>query len=468
MKEIKGIGFVIPSDTEDYIRLDSFNSLADIDIAVFSPNLTTTGYSTYEGTSYNDGQYEGKKLYNKASSVSIKEHSEHWKNELVKFLEAGGTLFVILTKKDDFFIYTGTKDFSGTGRNQKTTHHVGSFTNYNFLPFSKITYHLATGKTIIPNSPLTVDLFKNFKDMFTFDTYLVGEGIAKGIFTTKNNDRILGASLTVKNGHVIFLPNIDFDDPKFTKRRKKTNAEFWTAEAIKRSKIFINTLIEIDRAVRKKGEKTARPNWASEIELAESKLTLGKIEKLSKEIERKKLEIDKLNILLEEQESLKDLLFETGKPLENSVIRALEVLGYSAENYNDGTLELDQVILSPEGHRFIGECEGKDNKDIDITKFRQLLDGLNADFEKQNVTEKAFGLLFGNPQRLTEPKQRNLDFTDKCKVGAKREKIGLIRTADLFEVCKIIIENNDLDYARQCREAVFNQMGEIIQFPKYK
>ena len=62
---------------------------------------------------------------------------------------------------------------------------------------------------------------------------------------------------------------------------------------------------------------------------------------------------------------------------------------FKAENFDDGKLELDQVITSPEGVRFIGECEGKDNKQIDITKFRQLSDSLNEDFERENVNEKA-------------------------------------------------------------------------------
>ena len=56
---------------------------------------------------------------------------------------------------------------------------------------------------------------------------------------------------------------------------------------------------------------------------------------------------------LENERRLKDLLFETGKSLEAAVTLALRILGYSAENYNDGTLELNQVIVSPEGERFI-------------------------------------------------------------------------------------------------------------------
>ena len=172
--------------------------------------------------------------------------------------------------------------------------------------------------------------------------------------------------------------------------------------------------------------------------------------------------------VLDEQESLKDLLFETGNHLESAVILALKILGYKAENYDDGELELDQIINSPEGDRFIGECEGKDNKDIDVSKFRQLLDGLNADFEKEDVEEKAYGLLFGNPQRLIQPSKRKLNFTKKCRTGAKREKIGLINTVELFRVCRYVKESNDLEFAKSCRQAIKEQLGELIEFPEVK
>ena len=98
---------------------------------------------------------------------------------------------------------------------------------------------------------------------------------------------------------------------------------------------------------------------------------------------------EKLNEILIEQESLKDLLYETGKPLEQAVIKALKILGYQAENYDDGILELDQIIISPEKIRFIGECEGKDKKDIDVGKFRQLQDSLNEDFEREGEIGRA-------------------------------------------------------------------------------
>ena len=126
---------------------------------------------------------------------------------------------------------------------------------------------------------------------------------------------------------------------------------------------------------------------------------------------------------------------------------------------------MDQVITSPEKNRHIGESEGKDNKDINITKFRQLLETLNADFAREDVEEKAFGILFGNPERLKEPAKRKLDFTTKCKTGAQREKIALVKTADLFEVAKFLNENTDEKFKKECREAIHRNLGEIVAFP---
>jgi hypothetical protein len=469
MKIVKGIGFSIPSENDDYIALDSFSSLADTDIAIFNADLSLTSYSNYDNSNSNSGEYEGKKLYNKESSVSIKEHSKHWKNELLHFVENGGTLFVILNTKKDFYVYSGTKTISGTGRSQKSTYHVSPFSNYDFLPFDKIEYNVAIGKTIIPQLDIVKDFYKHFKELLSFEVYLKSEHISKGIFSTKKNDRILGANLKVKNGHLVFLPNISFGDEKYSNYDEENNTEKWNDEGKRLGKILVSCIVEIDKTLKSEKQITPKPNWLenSKFDLKESQNTKKQILKITTDIEEHKKQLVNLESVLGEQENLKDLLFETGTPLELAVIKALHIMGYKAENYDDGQLELDQIILSPEGDRFIGECEGKDNKDIDVTKFRQLLDGLNADFEKENVTEKAFGLLFGNPQRLINPSDRNLDFTLKCKSGAKREKIGLIKTTDLFDVCKIITENNDLEYAKKCRLSVIEQMGNLIKFPEY-
>jgi len=464
MKQISCIGFEIPSN-ENNLELDSLSSLSETDIAVFAPDFDTTFYST---GSYKT--YEGKELYDKESSVEIIKHSDHWKKEIKYFVENGGTIFVILTEKKDFFIHTGQTKISGTGRNQSTTNMIMPFSNYNFLPFRDIHYHSAKGQTVFPNRDIIKDLYKNIKELVSYETYIESDKIkfSYPIFTTKNKDRVLGTIIKIGKGYIVFLPNIEFDYEKYTKYNSKTEDE-WTPEALKIGKSLLTCLYEIDNSIRSKEEKTPKPNWVDNEKhmLSESKKTMSLIKKNEEEIEKKRKEIEQLKVKLEEQECLKDLLFETGKPLENAVIKALNILGYKAESYNDGVLELDQVITAPENERYIGECEGKENKDIDITKFRQLSESLNADFAREDVQEKAFGLLFGNPQRLLSPEERTLNFTKKCVIGAERDKIGLIKTEDLFYVCKHILETNDKNYAAECRNAIKQQLGKIVVFPNH-
>lgn len=162
---------------------------------------------------------------------------------------------------------------------------------------------------------------------------------------------------------------------------------------------------------------------------------------------------------------LKDLLFEKGKRFENAIKMALEILGYKAENYNDGNLELDHVIISPEGERFIGEAEGKDTSAINIDKFRQLSVNIQEDLQRDEIEAPAIGILFGNGFRLTKPSERLEQFTTKCMNTVKSSNCILIKSTDLFYVAKYIQEFGDTKFANSCRDNIKNSIGKIVEFP---
>ena len=151
---------------------------------------------------------------------------------------------------------------------------------------------------------------------------------------------------------------------------------------------------------------------------------------------------------------LRDLLFEKGKTLENAIGIALEILGYKAENYNDGNLELDHIVTSPEGDRFIGEAEGKDTSAINIDKFRQLAVNIQEDLQRDEVENPAIGILFGNGFRLTRPSERAEQFTTRCINTAKSSNCTLVRTIDLFRVAKYVKESKDENFTKSCREVI--------------
>jgi len=465
-KKISTIGYEIPGLNNLKLGFSSKSSLMDSDILLVAPDLPY-----YERSFSGDGYYLGKVCYGENGSFKLKADLAHWKKEIINSLNAGKTVFLMLSEKNDFFVDTGSRSYSGSGRNRNTTINVAPSSNYELIPAGIGNIHSANGKEILfVGNPLFSNFFKSFKPNLEYKIYLEDIGNATPIFTGKDKTKILGAIYKVGAGQLVVLPYLNYDEEKFTEYKKNKKGEkeaYWTKDAIKFGHMLTDYLIEIDKGLLQDLSKTPPPLWvlhekySSKKEVNIQKNINANIEKIKKiENDNKRLQSE----LLEEQ-GLKDLLYEQGKPLENAVIKALKIFGFEAKNYDDGKLELDQVITSPEGYRYIGECEGKNEKDVDIAKFRQLLESLNADFAREEVQEKAFGILFGNAQRLIDPEKRTLDFTQKCKIGADREKIALVKTADLFNVAQFLKENKDDKFQKECRTAIHNGLGKIVVFP---
>ncbi|PCG18749.1 hypothetical protein KQ44_13535 [Brachyspira sp. G79] len=231
-------------------------------------------------------------------------------------------------------------------------------------------------------------------------------------------------------------------------------------------------ILEIDKKSRYNKEKTLAPEWANnEIYLTKkSKNIISKINDNNKKIYELKNNNIILNEELEKEEAIKDLLFENGKPLENIIIEALNILDYKAENIIINDTEIDILATSPENDIFCCEVEGKDNSAIDVTKFRQLSDNLNV-YEDEYPDSNPIGILFGNAFRLKPLEEREEEhFTKHCIERAIKKDIILIKTSDLFFVIKCIKEcdNEEIknDYKKKCRDAILNSVGNIVSFPE--
>ncbi|EKE27150.1 MAG: hypothetical protein ACD_4C00022G0003 [uncultured bacterium (gcode 4)] len=404
------------------------------------------------------------KVHNVANSKKYEENMSHLKKEIEDFLQSGKNLYIFLSKKESYPLASSVT----SPRKGQNTYNTYTKTNYDFLPINIGAIVSASGKHIeFSGNSIFNDLYKKFKGNLEYQVYVENINNSQVVFTGKDKTKILGAIYKAGNGNVVTLPYLKYDTNKFIEYREKEDKSYWTDEAVKFGNNFIDCLLAIDQQLLQDSEKTPPPKWSNQ-EKFSSKKTIKiekEIQQNEKEIKKIKSKNNKLYEELSDENVLKDLLFEQGKPLENAVIKALHILGYEAENYDDGSLELDQVILSPEKYRFIGECEGKDNKDINITKFRQLLESLNADFARDEVEEKALGILFGNPERLKDPNERTLDFTQKCKTWAEREKIALVNTVDLFTIVNYLNENKNEECKKACRQAILDWLWWIVKFP---
>lgn len=410
----------------------------------------------------------GKPCLSDSDSFELKEHIEHWRREIAEAIRTGKTVFVLLNSLQEVYVATGTKDFSGTGRNQKTIRHVAPYNNYNLIPASI---------NIVNSKGSSMKLYKNINDNLLsaywnelgknseFRVLLSGEGFRK-LVITRTGDKIVGGYIKHKDstGALVMLPYINFERHDF--QYEKDDKMFWTDEAVALGARFISSIIEIDKVLRKKGELTPTPSWAnqSDYDLPKEKLIREKLLSIESKMEKLQKEKEEQIPHLANETLLKGLLYEKGKPLEYVILEALKILGFATSQYRDSESEFDVVFESSEG-RLIGEAEGKDNKAINIDKLRQLEMNIHEDYAKDEVTEMAKGVLFGNAFRLTVPEERGDFFTEKCLTAVKRTNTALIKSIDLFEVAKYLSGTSDKSFSKKCRKAIINSCG-VTAFPK--
>lgn len=460
-KKVFSIQFEPPGDGTEELSFDSGRSLLDADIIIFRPAVSV----------YCNDTYQGKPCLNDDRSVSLLEHAEHWRREILAALSTGKTVFVIASALQEYYVGTGERTYSGTGRNRQVTRQVTGWNNYQSLPIELTPVaSRGQGMTLTADGQVLSSLWQEFEKYFEYEVYLTSDGL-KPYVTTRHGDRKLGGLYEDKrhSGSLIVLPNIDFDVEELVEARTDEYGErtnFWTEEALSVGQRFVNSLIEIDKIVRSELAATPAPEWSSALdyELPAEREIKSNLLKLDSEIEELTSKKQEFRSQLVHEGRFRGLLYEKGAPLESAIIEALKCLGFSASGYRDSQSEFDVVFESPEG-RMLGEAEGRDEKQIGIGKLRQLEMNLLEDFERDEVETIAKGVLFANAQRLAAPETRNHFFTEKCLSAAKRSGTALVRTPDLFKCVKYLVENSDPEFMKGCREAILSCDGEIVSFP---
>jgi hypothetical protein len=239
MKTIFAVGIDIPSDGVKYVRFNSDMSLLDADIVVFNPDISGMyGYS-YE-------HYQGKPCLSDHASFELKERLDHWRRELNEATNAGKIVFVILSEKQEVFVDSGERQYSGTGRNTRTTRLVGTCTNYDCVP-GGLTFTPCTGETmrLAEKADLLADYWRNMAARSYYKVTIDGK-VSQKLVVSKDRTRTLGALLRWKDtpGNMILLPATSFDDEDFT---ETASGELqWTKRAIAIGSQMVACLLAID------------------------------------------------------------------------------------------------------------------------------------------------------------------------------------------------------------------------------
>lgn len=454
-RKILTIGFQLCDENSEYSEFNSDLSLLDWDIILFKPDIREYVYSR-------ETMFQGKPCLSDDKSFQLKSQSEHWRREIKSAVESGKLVVVYLDELSEVSIATGKKEFSGTGRNQKTTRIVTDYDNYQSIPLN-INPVNTKGKEIkltAKNSEMISSYWQEFSSISTYKVLIDCDSTP--CLITKHGNKVVGAIFRSKNtnGTLVCLPDIDFYPTSFFDEKDE-----WTKDAQEFAARFIKSIVSLDKSLRSSGEVTPEPEWSKDrkFKLKEEGLASEKLLKIEEKLEAiqadKEAVIDKVRDL----SRLRNLLFEKGKPLEYAILEALKIIGFNVSQFDDGESEFDAVFESKEG-RLIGEAEGKDHKAVNIDKLRQLSLNIHEDLAREEVEVPAKAVLFGNPYRLSSIDERNDPFTAKCTSAANISSTALVFTPDLFIVAKYLSDHRDSRFATKCRKEILKAIGRV-EFP---
>jgi hypothetical protein len=458
-KKILTVGLELASKDAQYSRFDSKTSLLDWDIILIKPQI-----SQFIG-SYAD-YFQGKPSLSDTASFQVKDACEHWRREIKQAFESGKTVIVFLPALEEVYVDTGERTYSGTGRNQKTTRHVAEYNNYRALPasLSPVTSTGTSMKLAARGAEVLGPYWSEFAELSHYEVILT-ESKVPACVVTRTGDKAVGALYRSKgsSGTLLLLPDIDFYPDNFFKDAGSKRT--WTTAASQFAGRLISAVVALDRALRMESEVTPQPAWATEETFAlgaESTLRVQLLE-AERDVEKAQKNKERITEELRSAGSLRALLYEKGKPLENSIIEALRLLGFNATPFKESDSEFDVVFESAEG-RLIGEAEGKDNKAINVDKLRQLSMNVHEDLQRDSVTVPAKPVLFGNAFRLQALSERPDPFTPKCHSAAATYSTALVLTPDLFSAAQYLVSTPNAEYARACRIAILSSTGRVT-FP---
>jgi hypothetical protein len=351
-KRIISIGISLP-DFESH-SFTSDQSLLDAEVIVFQPNLERFFLE----------QYAGLPSCPKSLSHQCTESIEHWRTEIEMALENGKTVFVFLNKYQEFYAYTKRFEYSTATRKTITTLELSKLNNYGCLPLGSVDIAPRSGNAVkFVNNPIFVPLWEEAGTYLVYESYF-NQSPGIPLFITKSGNKTIGCIIkTPENGHLVLLPQIVLPE-SFMEQGELEG--LWNEEGSRFGQRFAAVLVKIDAALRKEEEAVPAPAWVDgpEYAMVEETRLLESIAAITAKVDELSNEKADQSRELAELQSLKFLLYGQGFPLQDAVIEALELLGYEAEGYDDGELEIDQVIVSPEDDRFVGETEGKDNSDV--------------------------------------------------------------------------------------------------------
>lgn len=294
-------------------RFCSTISLLDYDAVVIDVGfIVETNYETGAGS------FENKVRLSDYASSQIVDDFNTVREQLIELLKQGRNLFILMGRNENCYIYTGEKQFSGTGKNARQTNIVREFDMYSFLPVNIKATHVYGNEITICCKPPYQDFLRKTSGYSQYASYFSTNGNSTTLAKVRGTEKTVASVIPYEKGKIICLPQPYYED-------EYINPDDWPVCG----KAYLDALFELNERLSISDKEVTLPVWANDIYVLNEKEEIDSKRQLENQIAELQDKLSEQNRRIEEIQKYKLLMTASGGVLEEITKQVLRELGFS-------------------------------------------------------------------------------------------------------------------------------------------
>ena len=401
------------------VQFNNPQTILEFDAVVWWPTGLTVPYST--GMS----SFQGKPRLNENNSFRLREDVARRRHEFLEFLRLGRTLVVVVPAPSSWWVDSGKKTHSGTGRNRQTTNLLNEMSVQDILPM-ELGLVAAHGEDVtIAKSGALTGFYQAIQDLLYYDAYLT-ESLGSEELVITGTPHVVGGVAPIEDGLLVAIPQINIESVEW-EWEDDNGAELDEPRPVvdQDESRVVDALLELVSNLRPEVEEL--PEWAGRYVFeAELKDRAGQ-ERVAAQLIRLQTTAAKLEAAIARLRERKLLFTSTGVPLEAIVQQAMEALGFQVE---DGPIGRTDRVVTRKGVEAVVEVKGleKSAAEKHSAQLQKWVSERHAEAGKEPK-----GILVANAWRNKPLEKRSQPaFPDQMLPYAERQRQALVTGIQLL------------------------------------
>lgn len=322
------LGINTEFESLNYPNFDENSFTSSISILDYEAVVISTDFIRNQYKESSTSPYQNKRLLSEYASSQIKQDYMIMKEQLIELLKQGKNIFVLMGNNENCYIYTGEKQYSGTGKNARATNIVTEFDMYSFLPVKISATHVYGERTEICGKKPYADFFKKTKECYHYAAYFTMPQ-PSALLNIYGSNKAISAVFEYENGKIILLPLPYYEDDYIEEK-------YWK----KYGKLYLDALFELSERMSASVDDYVLPEWTNCFSILNEAVECEKLEKDLRKLKKLQESIDKQEDLIRQIQRYKTLITSSGNQLEEIVKLVLSELGFSLFDAEKGRSDI--------------------------------------------------------------------------------------------------------------------------------